>query len=97
MKHGGVIMRSRGNIALFTKGFLQVYFIVINTYMVAFGSVLGVFVTSFAASWVWSLNVKSVAAGDANTRMIYSTGAAVGSVLALYSGALLLKLLDIVF
>lgn len=87
----------RSNSALFAKGFLQVYFVVINTYMVAEGSFLGVFITSFAASLVWSLNVKSVATGNGNTRMIYSTGAACGSVLALYSGAMLVKLLDLIF
>ncbi len=83
--------------AVFAKGFIQVFFIVINTYMVSCGSLFGVFITSFGTSLIWSMNVKSIAAGNYVTRLVYASGAAIGSVAGFASGALIIQVLDLVF
>jgi hypothetical protein len=69
---------------LFITGFVQVFFVAVNTYFLANSLFVGVFGTSFCISWVWSHNVKKVAFGSTLDRSLYSLGASVGSVLGLF-------------
>ena len=68
---------------LFITGFVQVFFVAINTYLISKGKYIGVFACSFAISFVWTLNVKKVAFGTLRDRFIYASGAAVGAVVGL--------------
>ena len=43
---------------LFTTGFLQVFFVVINTYFISKGYLLGIIICGFIISFIWSHNVK---------------------------------------
>lgn len=68
---------------LFVTGFLQVFFVAINTYFIATKAVYGTAIAGFLISFVWSFNVKKVAFGDTKDRIIYSLGASLGSTVGL--------------
>ena len=66
--------------SLFITGFLQVYFVAINTVLLSRNVVLGVLIASFLISFTWSYNVKKIAFGGLVDRLVYSLGASVGAV-----------------
>jgi hypothetical protein len=76
---------------LFITGFVQVFFVAINTYFLSKIFYLGVFLCAFMISLVWSWNVKKVAFGTTSDRLIYALGAAFGSILGLLISTLILK------
>jgi len=65
--------------ALFSTGFIQVSLVSVNTYQIAHGHLVGVFVVGFLISLVWSWNVKKIAFGSQIDRIVYATGAAFGT------------------
>lgn len=71
--------------ALLLTGFVQVYFISVNTYFLAKELYLGVFVSAFMISMIWSFNIKKIAFGSFSDRVIYALGATIGSVVGLWS------------
>ncbi len=76
--------------SLFITGFIQVFLVVANTYFVSKGFYLGVGAMGFLISLVWSFNVKRVVLGTMQDRLVYSAGAALGSVAGLYISSLVL-------
>lgn len=72
-------------------GFIQVYFVAINTYFIANEMYLGVTVASFMISLVWSFNVKKVALGKNIDRIVYSTGATLGALSGLFTSSFITK------
>lgn len=76
---------------LFITGFVQVFFVAINTYFLSKIFYLGVFLCAFMISLVWSWNVKKVAFGTTSDRLIYALGAAFGSIVGLLISTLILK------
>jgi hypothetical protein len=76
---------------LFITGFIQVFFVAINTYFLSKIFYLGVFLCAFMISLVWSWNVKKVAFGTISDRLIYALGAAFGSIVGLLISTLILK------
>lgn len=68
---------------LFTTGFIQVFFVSINTWLISRSVYLGVFLCGFTISFIWSWNVKKIAFGKLNDRLLYSMGAASGSLVGL--------------
>lgn len=74
-------MKSRNKelASLFSTGFLQVVLVAINTYQIANNKLLGALVVGFLISFVWSLNVKRVAFGSTIDRIVYASGAGIGS------------------
>jgi hypothetical protein len=76
---------------LFITGFVQVFFVAINTYFLSRIFYLGVFLCAFMISLVWSWNVKKVAFGTTSDRLIYALGAAFGSIVGLLISTLILK------
>ncbi|MFD2600181.1 hypothetical protein ACFSQ3_14580 [Sphingobacterium corticis] len=71
---------------LFITGFLQVFFVAINTYFITQRNYIGVLVVSFLISFIWSFNVKKVAFGSISDRLIYSLGASIGGLSGLLIG-----------
>lgn len=69
---------------LFITGFLQVFFVAINTYFITKRFYIGVAIVSFLISFIWSFNIKKVAFGSMKDRIIYSLGACAGGLLGLY-------------
>lgn len=78
---------------LFITGFLQVFFVAVNTFFISHEFYSGVFVCGFIISFIWSWNVKKVAFGSMDDRIYYSLGAATGAYFGLLVSANLLKFL----
>ena len=55
-------------------GFVQVYFVSVNTYFLAHEMYAGVLIAAFIISLVWSFNVKKVAFGTWPDRLMYAGG-----------------------
>ena len=68
---------------LFITGFTQVFFVAINTFFISKAIYGGVLICGFLISFVWSWNVKKVAFGTMQDRLLYSFGAGVGSLVGL--------------
>lgn len=79
---------------LFTTGFVQVYFVAINTYFIAKGIFIGVLIASFAISLVWSFNVKKIAFGTLKERITYSLGASIGAVSGLATSKYVIQVIE---
>lgn len=79
----------RGLMGLVLTGFSQVFFITVNTYMIAHEIYVGVAVCGFLISWIWSYNVKRVAFGSRWDRILYSAGATIGGLTGLWLATLL--------
>jgi hypothetical protein len=80
----------RDGIKLFITGFVQVFFVAVNTYFISKKFYGGVFFCGFIISIVWSWNVKKIAFGSFKDRMFYAFGAGVGSLIGLIVSALIL-------
>lgn len=76
-------------IQLITTGFLQVFFVAINTWLITKQQYIGVIIVSFLISFIWSFNVKKVAFGTLKDRLVYSLGAAIGGLTGLFIGQFL--------
>lgn len=76
---------------LLLTGFLQVFFVAVNTVFLAHREYVGVLVAAFLISLIWSFNVKKVAFGTLADRLIYSFGATLGSLAGLFISDLILK------
>lgn len=68
---------------LFITGFIQVFFVAINTFFISKAIYGGVFICGFLISFVWSWNVKKIAFGTIKDRIYYSLGAGAGSLIGL--------------
>jgi len=73
---------------LFITGFLQVFFVALNTWLITQKNFIGVLIVSFLISFIWSFNVKKVAFGSMPDRVIYSLGASIGGFTGLIIGGL---------
>ena len=63
---------------LFLSAALQVSLVSLNVWQISHGHWATGAVTSFAISFVWTLNVKRVAFGAMADRLVYASGAACG-------------------
>lgn len=78
---------------IFLTGFLQVFFVAINTYFLSKEFFIGVFICGIIISMIWSWNVKRVAFGSTSDRIYYSIGAGFGSLFGLIVSKALLNFL----
>lgn len=78
---------AKNNIALFFTGFLQVFFVSVNTCFLAKEIYVGVLFAAF-----WSYNIKKIVFGTFTERIVYSLGATAGSLLGLYTSSYLIKI-----
>jgi len=76
-------------ITLFLTGFIQVYFVSINTYFLAKEMYIGVLTASFMISIIWSYNIKKIAFGTTKDRILYAMGASLGSVAGLKTSTII--------
>jgi hypothetical protein len=77
---------------LFLTGFLQVFFVAVNTYFISREFYIGVFICGVIISLIWSWNIKKIAFGSTRDRIVYSLGAGLGSLIGLVTSVLLFKL-----
>lgn len=80
--------------SLFSTGFIQVYFVAVNTYFIANEMYLGVLIAAFMISLIWSFNVKKVAFGSTTDRVVYAFGATLGSLVGLWSSSFVASVLN---
>ena len=78
---------------LFSSGALQVFFVAMNVTFLAKEMIIPAALSSFALSYCWSWNVRSVAFGDHLDRFIYAGGAATGGVIGYYCSHFMLHFL----
>jgi hypothetical protein len=90
LREGVVIAR----FSLFTTGFIQVYFVSVNTYFISNEMYLGVLIAAFMISLIWSFNVKKVAFGSTTDRVVYALGATCGSLVGLWSSSFIASVLN---
>lgn len=90
LSKGAVIAR----LSLLSTGFIQVYFVAVNTYFIANELYLGVLIAAFMISLVWSFNVKKVAFGSTTDRIVYAFGATCGSLVGLWSSSFIASVLN---
>ena len=69
----------RHYIRLFFTAFLQVFLVAVSTVTLSKGLHLATMIVSFGISYLWSGNIKRVAFGGELDKVIYATGAALGS------------------
>jgi hypothetical protein len=79
--------------SLFITGWLQVFFVAISTYMISKAMYLGAFLSAFLISYLWTINVKRINTSTKLERLIYSLGAAIGSISGLFFSKLILTAL----
>lgn len=77
---------------LFVTAFFQVFFVAGSTACIAAKNYPGAFLTGFAISYIWTLNVRKIAASTLAERVSYATGAAFGSIAGMGVSSTLLKL-----
>lgn len=80
--------------SLFSTGFIQVYFVAVNTYFIANEMYLGVLIAAFMISLIWSFNVKKIAFGSLSDRVVYALGATCGSLVGLWSSSFIALVLN---
>ena len=90
LSKGAVIAR----LSLFSTGFIQVFFVAVNTYFIANELYFGVLIAAFMISLVWSFNVKKVAFGSTTDSVVYAFGATCGSLVGLWSSSFIASVLN---
>jgi hypothetical protein len=70
-------------IKLFISGFLQVYFIAINTYCIAKEIYYLIPFAVFSISFLWTYNVKRISIANIKERFVYCIGAVFGNILGI--------------
>ena len=79
---------------LFLTGYSQVFFVAVNTYLLSKEIYIGVLISAFVISMIWSFNIKRIAFGSTKDRLAYATGAALGSVVGLYFSTIIASILS---
>ena len=87
MKQPGLNLKNLQN---FTFGFTQVFLVSCQTWFIAKSYWPGLAVCGFLISFVWTLNVRSMAFGGWMDRVIYSTGAMMGALTGVLIGGLII-------
>jgi hypothetical protein len=66
-------------LSLALTGFIQVFLVAINVWQISHDHLIGAIIVGFLISLTWTFNVKRIAFGDHLDRLIYSSGAAAGT------------------
>lgn len=77
------------NLKIFLTSFLQISLVSFNIVLISKGYILGIFLSSFTISFLWSYNVSKIALSNFKSKLIYSLGAGFGAV----AGFLIIKLI----
>lgn len=74
----------KNKITLFLTAFLQVSLVAMNVTFISKSYIIPMLITGFLISLFWSLNVKKVVFGEWIERLIYCTGAMIGTGVGYY-------------
>lgn len=80
-------------IRLFFTGFAQVTLVSMNVVFISKGLLFLMCLTGFLISLVWTLNVKKIAFGVWRDRIVYSTGAMLGTLIGFLLANNLIKMI----
>lgn len=67
------------HIETFVLAWAQVALISLNTWQIANSKYIGALIVGFFISLVWTMNVKKIAFSEWTVRIVYCTGASVGT------------------
>ncbi|EKR82893.1 hypothetical protein [Leptospira interrogans] len=81
----------KSRFGLFTTGFVQVFLVAVNTYLISKEKYIAVFFVGGLISFVWTWNVQKIAFGTLRDRITYASGAGFGSLIGLLLTAFTLK------
>lgn len=65
--------------SLFFTAWLQVFLVALNTWQISNGKFAGALLVGFGISLAWTFNIKRIAIGNWAERLVYSTGACLGT------------------
>lgn len=85
----------KSRFSLFITGFVQVFLVAVNTYLISKEKYLAVFLVGGLISFVWTWNVQKIAFGTLRDRITYASGAGFGSLIGLLLTAFILKTFSI--
>lgn len=68
----------------FTRSFMQVGLVAVNTVLITKGAILAFFIVSMLISLLWSLNVSKISVSTHKEKFLYSFGAGCGAVCGYY-------------
>lgn len=74
-------MKQNSYKSLIKSGFFQVYFVAISAYCIANLIWVGIWISGFIISFLWTVNVSKVKAATRSERIVYSASAATGSIM----------------
>lgn len=86
-------MQIRKQIKLFLTAFLQVTLVAMNVVFISNKQVIPMLITGFGISFIWTLNVRSVAFGNNLDKFIYASGASLGTGVGFYLSNYITKLI----
>lgn len=69
----------KDKLILFSTGMLQVTFVAMNVNFISHSKIFLMLATGWIISWLWSSNVRKISFGTMNDRIVYPTGAMVGT------------------
>ncbi|EMO13599.1 hypothetical protein LEP1GSC165_1547 [Leptospira santarosai str. CBC523] len=81
----------KSRFSLFATGFVQVFLVAINTYLISKEKYIAVFFVGGLISFVWTWNVQKIAFGTLQDRITYASGAGFGSLIGLLLTVFILK------
>lgn len=84
----------KDRLVLFLTGYSQVFFVAVNTYFLSKEIYIGVLISAFIISMIWSFNIKRIAFGSTKDRLAYAIGASLGSVVGLYFSTIIASILS---
>jgi len=86
-----ILNRKNSNLRkLFITAFLQVLLVSANTYFISRVAWLGIAVCGFGISYLWTLNVKKISAGNMLERFVYASGAMIGGLVGVLISKMIL-------
>jgi len=74
-----MIAFAKNNWKLFTTAMFQVTFVAMNIIFISNHRIIPMLLTGFMISLIWTFNIKKIAFGGTIDRIVYSTGAMVGT------------------
>lgn len=84
---------TRQHIILSITAYFQILFVSCNVVFIQKQSILGVILSSFMISLLWTFNVKKVAFGGLVDRLLYAVFACAGAVAGVYLSNWLMRLI----
>jgi len=81
----------KSSLRLFLTAFLQVGLVAINVFQIANQHYVGAVIVGFGISFLWTFNVKRIAFSNLNNRILYSLGAALGTLTGIIISKFLLS------